>query len=234
MRWFVCIGAFCFLSCKPDLHSEHSEFPIDKDWLLGRIDYAKDSRFVRIGQIHTQRKKIYLYRDAYRAFSNMHASAKKDGIKLVILSAARNFWYQRKIWELKWKSGGELSTAKKILKYSAMPATSRHHWGTDIDLNAFENAYFAKKEGLKIYQWLQKNAARFGFCQVYTKKNKKRPYGYEEESWHWSYLPAAKLLTRAYLKHIRYNDIKGFSGSALAGKIKIIEHYVDGIDPSCR
>ncbi|NJK84501.1 MAG: M15 family metallopeptidase [Saprospiraceae bacterium] len=39
--------------------------------------------------------------------------------------------------------------ALKILKYSSMPGTSRHHWGTDIDLNSFSNSYFEQGEGKK-------------------------------------------------------------------------------------
>ena len=59
-----------------------------------------------------------------------------------------------------------LKAAKTILLYSSMPTTSRHHWGTDMDINSLENSYFASGQGLKEYTWLKKNAAKFGFCQV--------------------------------------------------------------------
>ncbi len=60
---------------------------------------------------------------------------------------------------------------------------ARHHWGTDFDLNALNNAYFNTKDGKRIYDWLTQHAAEFGFCQPYTAKGGPdgRPIGYEEE-----------------------------------------------------
>ena len=49
-----------------------------------------------------------------------------------------------------------------------MPSTSRHHWGTDIDLNSLNNSYFSSGKGLKEYDWLTTNANHYGFYQVYT------------------------------------------------------------------
>jgi LAS superfamily LD-carboxypeptidase LdcB len=118
--------------------------------------------------------------------------------------------------------------AKLILLYSSMPGTSRHHWGTDMDLNSLENSYFDSGEGLKIYQWLTTHAAKFGFCQPYTSKAAGRT-GYEEEKWHWSYWPLSKKLLSDYVKSVRYSDIKGFEGSKTAKSINAIEKYVQGI-----
>jgi D-alanyl-D-alanine carboxypeptidase len=55
-----------------------------------------------------------------------------------------------------------------IMNYSAMPQASRHHWGTDVDINSVEPEYFESGQGLKEYTWLQENAWKFGFCQPYT------------------------------------------------------------------
>ncbi len=52
-----------------------------------------------------------------------------------------------------------------------MPGTSRHHWGTEIDLNALNNKWFENGKGLKVYQLAYKNAAQYGFHQPYTAKN---------------------------------------------------------------
>ncbi len=49
-----------------------------------------------------------------------------------------------------------------------MPQASRHHWGTDVDINSVEPEYFESGQGLKEYTWLQENAWKFGFCQPYT------------------------------------------------------------------
>lgn len=85
----------------------------------------------------------YLRKEAMQAFSSMHDAAKQDGITLKIISATRTFFAQKAIWEAKWSDAAELypnayTRAKYILRYSAMPGTSRHHWGTDIDINSIE------------------------------------------------------------------------------------------------
>ncbi len=214
-----------------------------KNWLLGHIDYSKEADFVPISLSYTKRKHLYLHKNAYKAFTQMHASAKKDGITLVILSASRSFRHQKMIWEKKWKRikkerkippSQTVVMTKTLLRYSAMPTTSRHHWGTEVDLNALYNEYFTKGQGKSVYLWLQKNATRFGFCQVYTKKGSKRMHGYEEERWHWSYLPVARSLLKSYLKQISYKEIKGFLGDSLATNIRVIQNYVAGISSDCQ
>ena len=115
-----------------------------------------------------------------------------------------------------------------------MPSTSRHHWGTDIDLNNLNNSYFEKGKGLREYQWLTQNASKYGFCQVYSDKRTESRSGYEMEKWHWSYLPIAKQYTKKYNELIGYDDIDGFKGSSLAKKIEAIKNYVEGISASCQ
>jgi len=114
-----------------------------------------------------------------------------------------------------------------------MPGTSRHHWGTDIDLNNFNNAYFEKGQGLEIYQWLVINAPKYGFCQVYTEKNSARPEGYNEEKWHWSYLPIAQQLTELARREMNDELVSGFKGAATCAQIGVVEKYVLGINQDC-
>jgi LAS superfamily LD-carboxypeptidase LdcB len=45
----------------------------------------------------------------------MHKAAKADGISLVIISATRNFDYQKKIWQSKW-TGRRLVDKKNLAK----------------------------------------------------------------------------------------------------------------------
>ncbi len=226
--------------------SSNSEIKIEKAWLLGKINYKKDPRFLLLKKPYTRRTNIYLHRKTYNAFITMHKAAQKENISLEILSGGRNFWHQKKIWEAKWNGQthvngkalnltlpNPLKRAKKILQYSSMPATSRHHWGTDIDINALNNAYFKNKRGKKVYLWLKKNAKYFGFCQVYTQKDKQYRSGYEEERWHWSYLPLAKLLLQEYSKQVSYKNLQGFSGANIASSLDIIQDYVKGIDDRC-
>ena len=167
----------------------------------------------------------------------MRESAKQDGISLKIVSGTRNFDAQKRIWEKKYernknKGLNDIENIKEIMVWSSMPSTSRHHWGTDIDINGF-NEYFdgINPKANKEYEWLKENASKFGFCQTYTeKKEGGRLTGYNEEKWHWSYMPIAKQLLEDYRKLINYSDIKGFSASEFSQELNIIEKYVFGIE----
>jgi LAS superfamily LD-carboxypeptidase LdcB len=114
-----------------------------------------------------------------------------------------------------------------------MPTTSRHHWGTDMDINSLENSYFESGQGLKEYNWLKKNASKYGFCQVYTDKKTVARDGYQLEKWHWSYIPLASQYLKKYNQLIDYSLIQGFQASNLASKLRAIEEYVNGIDKKC-
>lgn len=218
---------------------------ISKKYLMGKFDPAKDERFTLIPSPYAQ-KEMYMRKEALESFQKMHAAAKIDGISLLILSATRPFDVQKSIWEAKWtgkrKVDGLLLSkeckdpkerAIQILRWSSMPSTSRHHWGTDIDINSLEPVYFDSGKGLKEYEWLVANAPQYGFCQVYSKMGEERPYGYQEEKWHWSYLPISKDLTEAYAQKITDQDIGGFTGSESAPMIEVVKKYVLGINPQC-
>lgn len=215
---------------------------VSKDYLVGKFDPATHIQFVKLQDEHTRgsARGAYLRKETYEAFIKMSEAARKDGVELVIISATRNFEAQKRIWENKWNGkvpveGKDLTTikdpnerARLILLYSSMPATSRHHWGTDMDLNSLENSFFESGEGLKVYQWLTTHAAEYGFCQPYTSKTNGRT-GYEEEKWHWSYLPLSGEFLRHYKTKIKYADIKGFTGSEVAKSLQVISRYVDGV-----
>ena len=218
---------------------------ISKKYLMGQFDPAMDDRFCIIPAPYAN-KSMYLRKETLAAFVDMYEAAKKDGIDLLIISATRPFDVQKSIWEAKWTGkrkvdGAYLSKsvkdstarATKILRWSSMPSTSRHHWGTDIDINNLEPEYFESGKGLQEYEWLVANTHRYGFCQVYSKMDESRPYGYQEEKWHWSYLPISKELTNAYAKQINDKDISGFLGSETATSIEIVKKYVLGINPDC-
>ena len=215
--------------------------------LMGKFDPAAHPDFVKIANKYTDKPNLYLREATYAAYQDMHRAAQADGINFKIRSATRNFDYQKGIWERKWtgktkvENGQDLSVttppnavrARKILLYSSMPGTSRHHWGTDIDLNSFSNAYFEKGRGLKEYEWLQQHAAQYGFCQPYSPKGDARPHGYEEEKWHWSYLPIAQPLTELAQTALKDELITGFQGAETAAEIGVVEQYVLGINPAC-
>jgi len=216
-------------------------------YIMGHFDPASHPDFVLIDTIHADRSGLYLHKDTYSAFRMMYKAAHNDGIQLQIRSATRNFIAQKNIWEGKWtgetliENGQNASIAypdpvqraTMILKYSSMPGSSRHHWGTDIDLNAFDNTWFESGNGLQLYQWLSQNASRFGFCQPYCAKGKNRPYGYEEERWHWSYMPLSQQLSQMAADSLKDSMIAGFMGSEVASQLNIVERYVLGINVEC-
>ncbi|MDR2292077.1 MAG: M15 family metallopeptidase [Prevotellaceae bacterium] len=209
----------------------------DKDYLTGRISFSKDSRFVKIDPKHCNGRTVYVRTEVAEAFEDMRKNALKDSIVLFVLSGARTFEQQKNIWERKWKIYQNLepqARALKILAFSSMPMSSRHHWGTDIDMNSLENSYFEKGKGLKIYQWLTEHALKYGFCQVYNNKNINNRTGYEMEKWHWSYLPISHSLLEQYNNTIQISDFKGFSGCETAEEVKIIDDYVNGINSECK
>jgi LAS superfamily LD-carboxypeptidase LdcB len=212
---------------------------IEKKHLLGKISYSKDKNFSAVDQAYCT-KPTYLLKEVYQSFKKMHDAAKKEGVKLLIVSGSRNFEDQKNIWDRKFKINiktlDTIACIKKILLFSSMPSTSRHHWGTDVDLINLNNSYFEKGQGLKEYTWLKKNAAKYGFCQVYDDKKLTNRTGYELEKWHWSYMPIANLFLQQYKEKITYKDINNFIGATYAGnkKIDMIPNFVAGISKECQ
>ncbi len=228
---------------KEDSIVELPIFNYSKNELLGIVKASKDSNFIKIDRKYTAKSDIYLRKATYLAYCRMYAAAKKDGVSLNIISAFRSNYHQKLIWESKWTgkrkvNGQQLNIsipdnykrAKEILKYSSMPGSSRHHWGTDIDIYDLNNSTFENGQGLKVYNWLVANAVKFGFYQVYTAD---RNYGYYEEKWHWSFLEISKPMLDAYKNKIVISDFNNFKGSQTAEKVKIIEEYVLGINKAC-
>lgn len=207
------------------------EVKTSTDFVTGQFDFTSHNDFVKVDSQYVN-KEVYLHKKAYQAFRAMADSAKKEGISFTIVSGARNFNYQKSIWDRKWNNSDastDLAKAESILEYSSMPMTSRHHWGTEIDLNDLNNSYFESGQGLKEYEWLKAHANDFGFYQPYTDKSKNGRTGYNEEKWHWSYLPLAGPYLEYYNEHITNADITGFQGAELASQIDMVKNYVNGI-----
>ncbi len=94
--------------------------------------------------------KYLVHQQMLHDFLKLQQNAKKDGFDLQIISAFRDYERQLKIWNA--KASGErqllddrevpleysqLSPTKivfAILRWSALPGCSRHHWGSDIDV----------------------------------------------------------------------------------------------------
>lgn len=154
-----------------------------------------------------------MQRDTAKALKLMQKAAKKDGIDIKVVSAFRSFQRQKEIFESKYKrfitSGDSPEQAvKRIIEYSTIPGTSRHHWGTDLDLidgsvpapdSVLETKHFYDLGVFcPLRQWLELHAADFGFFEVYTNQPDRK--GFAHEPWHYSYAPVSVPLLKAFAK----------------------------------
>ena len=156
-----------------------------------------------------------MHPEAYESFTRMAAEAVKEGIAIELVSAYRSFQRQKEIFEEgKYKrftaQGLEpLEAIEKIIEYSTIPGTSRHHWGTDIDIidsngkprpeSVLQAQHFhGKGPFCKLKEWLNENAERFGFYEVYTNNANRK--GFKYEPWHFSYAPVSKPMLAEYRK----------------------------------
>lgn len=208
----------------------------ESDYLMGKFSPQARPDFVQVKQPYTTKSGMLLRKEAFAAFEKMWAAAKAEGINLYIISATRTFSQQKAIWEGKWtRYAGRYPDPKeralKILEYSSMPGSSRHHWGTDVDLNDLNNEAFEKGgKHEKVYTWLLAHAHEYGYCQPYTAG---RPHGYYEEKWHWSYAPLSRPLLSTYAKTVNDAVYSGFQGAETAAQIQIVKHYVLGVNTAC-
>ncbi|GAA4270715.1 M15 family metallopeptidase [Aquimarina gracilis] len=152
-----------------------------------------------------------LRKEAHEAFLKMKTEALKSGFKIKVVSSYRNYAHQNRIWERKYKRfiAGGLSPSlaiNKIVEYSTIPGTSRHHWGTDIDIVdgaapqpkglLLEENFEGDGPFCKFKEWLDKHANSFGFYLVYTDNQNRK--GFKYEPWHYSYAPLSIPMLKAY------------------------------------
>lgn len=211
-----------------------------KDILRGLNNFSRDSSFVQMDPKYTRQRAPFNYIncEAYEAFIKMWEAAKQDGINLTIISGARTFLTQKTVWDRRWNEStlpAGATRVKNLLRYSALPGCSRHHWGTDIDLNANRTDYWRTTTGKMVYQWLCENAHKFGFYQPYSAKGAPgsglRDKGHEEERWHWSYYPLASVFMKEFAEIMTDEDLKGFSGDKYISTLDVINNFVLGVAP---
>jgi len=154
-----------------------------------------------------------LRKEAYEAFLKMKAEASKSGIKIKVVSSYRNYAHQNRIWERKYKKFtkeglSSIQAIRKIIEYSTIPGTSRHHWGTDLDIvdgNAkqpkgllLEKNFHNEGPFCKLKEWMDEHANNFGFYLVYTDKKDRK--GFKYEPWHYTYAPLSIPMLKSYRK----------------------------------
>lgn len=174
--------------------------------------------------------------EAAKAFDEMRQAALKEGIDFQIVSSYRSYDHQNRIWERKFKNytaqGNAASKAiDRIIEYSTIPGTSRHHWGTDLDLidangkTSGDVLVASKFHGdgpfCRLKEWMDKNANRFGFYLVYTRESQRKGFNYEP--WHYSF----KALSQGYLEQYKQFDIaKVLKNQNLMGAEEFSEAFI--------
>jgi len=152
-------------------------------------------------------------KEARIAFEKMKTAALKDGINIEVVSAYRSFQKQKNIFENKYKRFineglNPIQSVEKIIEYSTIPGTSRHHWGTDIDIIDAnypkpksvleEENFYGNGPYCHLKNWMDRHSESYGFYEVYTKNPNRK--GVKYEPWHFSYAPVSKPMLKEYKK----------------------------------
>jgi LAS superfamily LD-carboxypeptidase LdcB len=194
---------------------------------------------------------------------NLRMAAADHGFELAIHSGFRSFERQLSIWNR--KAVGELAVLDSdarplditaltpaelvfaILRWSALPGASRHHWGTDVDV--YDAA--AKPANYEIdlvpaevnsggmfapfHEWLDARIAdgdAFGFFRPYDIDRN----GIAPERWHLSYSPVAseyaRLLTPDVLRETIDNADMRLKKVVLSHLDEIFVRFVTNINPA--
>jgi LAS superfamily LD-carboxypeptidase LdcB len=157
-----------------------------------------------------------LQSEVVRALTALQSDARNAGFELAIASSFRPFCRQLAIWNGKVdgtrpihddqgrpvsiESLSRTEQLHAILRFSALPGTSRHHWGTDLDV--YDSAAVPPEYPLqlspaevaaggvfdRLHCWLDARLAAgesHGFFRPYGKDRG----GVAPERWHLSYAP---------------------------------------------
>jgi LAS superfamily LD-carboxypeptidase LdcB len=181
-------------------------------------------------------------------FVALREGAARAGFDLRILSGFRDFERQASIWNR--KASGELPVLDSdavavdirslserelvfaILRWSALPGASRHHWGTDLDI--YDET--ARPPGYEVelipeevepggmfaplHAWLDRRIAAgdaHGFFRPYDRDRG----GVAPERWHLSHGPVAS----AFEEHLTLDRLRDtIAGSDLALKDAVLRH----------
>ncbi|GAL06818.1 D,D-carboxypeptidase family protein [Photobacterium aphoticum] len=198
-----------------------------------------------------------VHADMAPAMLALQAAAREAGFDMRLASAFRPFDRQLWIWNNKFTGQrpildshsqpldpDTLTDVEKIhaiLRWSALPGGSRHHWGTDVDVYAANCLpegtslqlepweYEAGGHQHAFAQWLHRTMPEFGFYLPYAQERQ----GVACEPWHISYYPISQhllqQLTPDMLKRtLQATDIAGKS-QILANLDTLYTRYIANI-----
>ena len=206
--------------------------------IFSQNDVTKGNLFLLGKENLKETLKSGLLHEAYLKFKQMQNDAKKEGIEIEIVSGYRSYEKQKNIWNNKYNKNFEngilgIKNINRIIQYSTLPGTSRHHWGTDIDIidkrfvpkgdlliekNYAENGIYSQ-----LFYWMKKNSKKYGFYLVYDDSPKRK--GFKFEPWHYSYKPLSVIFLRRFIE--RNLLFKITQDSSLLGRQFIHDSFLE-------
>ncbi len=206
-----------------------------------------------------QKKCVFIHTEVMSKYQKLKLVAKSAGIELRIISAFRSFDHQLKIWNQKLSGSrpvlDDLSRPldiskmdawqrlRSVLRWTALPGTSRHHWGTDFDI--YDAAAIPKSYSVKLISSEYSSGGVFNRLDTWLDGGDAesddirakffRPYGKDKggtapEPWHLSYKPIAdiyyKKIDIGFLKQQILNSEIMEKQNILKRLEEIVETYV--------
>ncbi|MBE9116055.1 D-alanyl-D-alanine carboxypeptidase family protein [Lusitaniella coriacea LEGE 07157] len=165
--------------------------------VLGHLPYeaAPESEL----QSLSANAQIRLRKAAAQKFNEMSASARASGISLVPLSGFRTVEEQNHLFfGVKAQRNQNASQRAEV---SAPPGYSEHHTGYAMDIGDGNVPSVNLSQGFEqtaAFQWLEKNAARYGFELSFPPDNIQ---GVSYEPWHWRFVGDIQSLETFYRAH---------------------------------
>lgn len=204
------------------------------------------------------RPEFFFHPEALISFNKLKETALQDGHDICLISSFRSYEAQLRIWNEKAQGKRALldddgtplpyeqlekrEILEAILRWSAIPGSSRHHWGTDIDVidfNLLPNAdYQVSLTSSEVaddgpfgafHIWLDEKISKnksFGFYRPYQEDLG----GIAPERWHLSHYPTAKDFAQKYdydffLSHLQKSQIE-LKEEVLARSEEIFERFI--------
>ncbi len=213
---------------------------------------------VSIGTSHNSSIAInpyFIHPQVAAPLTELRRLAGREGFDLRLCSSFRSFDRQLVIWNEKaaglrpvYASSGaivdmqqldEWQQVQAIMRWSALPSASRHHWGTDFDIYdaaAIDMDYQlqltpeeVEAEGVfaPFHNWLDTVIEQSGFFRPYVADSG----GIAPERWHISYRPVAEQfaasLTQQVIADRLLNSEIALKDTVLENLDKIYARYVD-------
>lgn len=156
---------------------------------------------------------------ALKALLRLSEAMREEGFELALASGFRSYERQEMIWNR--KARGELplldqrgsplnynelspkEIVEAILRWSAIPGASRHHWGSEFDIFDYSQQTSAELTPQEVapdgpmgpmHAWLDQHLEDFSFYRPYDQDRG----GVAPERWHISFWPVSAPCFEAY------------------------------------